>query len=182
MVKSAQSGEGGGATLPLSPSQARLRCTLQLRGQIHSHYLSSTPICTLWTQHPIFLYVTAHFLCQSRQMYTAYKQYIKMWLYVCNILLCRIDIYTGNPHLFAGFPRFSPSKYCRCVGKCTTPWRKNPRERINGYVVIKYLTTSGFWPRVRARALRALVFLGSLPRQTGRCAPPPLLLYYRLAY
>ncbi len=36
-----------------------------------------------------------------------------------------------------------------------------------------YITTSGFWPRVRARALRAPVFLGSLPRQTGRCAPPP---------
>jgi hypothetical protein len=30
--------------------------------------------------------------------------------------------------------------------------------------------TSGFWPRVRARALRAPVFLGSLTRQTGRCA------------
>ena len=34
-------------------------------------------------------------------------------------------------------------------------------------------TTSGFWPRVRARALRAPVFLGPLVRQTGRCAPPP---------
>ncbi len=33
------------------------------------------------------------------------------------------------------------------------------------------LLTSGFWPRVRARALRAPVFLGSLPRPTGRCAP-----------
>ena len=33
-------------------------------------------------------------------------------------------------------------------------------------------TTSGFWPRVHARALRAPVFLGALPRQTGRCAPP----------
>jgi hypothetical protein len=33
--------------------------------------------------------------------------------------------------------------------------------------------TSGFWPRVRARALRAPVFLGSLTRQTGRCAPTP---------
>jgi hypothetical protein len=31
--------------------------------------------------------------------------------------------------------------------------------------------TSGFWPRVRARALRSPVFLGSLPRQTGRYAP-----------
>ncbi len=30
----------------------------------------------------------------------------------------------------------------------------------------------GFWPRVRARAQRAPVFLGSLPRQSGRCAPP----------
>ncbi len=37
--------------------------------------------------------------------------------------------------------------------------------------------TSGFWPRVRARALRAPVFLGSLTRQTGRYAPPrPLQL------
>jgi hypothetical protein len=32
--------------------------------------------------------------------------------------------------------------------------------------------TSGFWPRVRACALRAPVFLDSLARQTGRCAPP----------
>ncbi len=36
-----------------------------------------------------------------------------------------------------------------------------------------YITTSGFWPRVRARALRAPVFLRSLPRKKGRCAPPP---------
>ena len=34
------------------------------------------------------------------------------------------------------------------------------------------LKTSGFWPRVRARALRAPVFLSSLPPQTGRCVPP----------
>ncbi len=33
--------------------------------------------------------------------------------------------------------------------------------------------TSGFWPRVRARALRAPVFLGALPRPTGHCEPPP---------
>jgi hypothetical protein len=36
-----------------------------------------------------------------------------------------------------------------------------------------YQITSGFWPRVRARALRAPVFLTSLTRQTGRCAPRP---------
>ncbi len=29
-----------------------------------------------------------------------------------------------------------------------------------------------FCPRVRARALRTPVFFSSLPRQTGRCAPP----------
>jgi hypothetical protein len=39
---------------------------------------------------------------------------------------------------------------------------------------VNYSITSGFWPRVRARALRAPVFLGALPRQTGRCAPPTL--------
>ena len=36
----------------------------------------------------------------------------------------------------------------------------------------KIYHTSGFWPRVRARALRAPVFLDLLPRLTGRCAPP----------
>ncbi len=35
-----------------------------------------------------------------------------------------------------------------------------------------YGKTSGFWPRVRARALRAPVFLGALPCKTGCCAPP----------
>ncbi len=40
------------------------------------------------------------------------------------------------------------------------------------FPVAFYIGTSGFWPRVRARALRAPVFLGSLPRPTGRCAPP----------
>jgi hypothetical protein len=32
--------------------------------------------------------------------------------------------------------------------------------------------TSGFWPRVRARALHAPVFFSSLTHKTGRCAPP----------
>ncbi len=35
-----------------------------------------------------------------------------------------------------------------------------------------FYTTSGFWPRVRARALRVTVFLGSVTWRTGRCAPP----------
>jgi hypothetical protein len=34
--------------------------------------------------------------------------------------------------------------------------------------------TSGFWPRVRARALRAPVFLGLLPCQTGPPEPTEL--------
>jgi hypothetical protein len=32
--------------------------------------------------------------------------------------------------------------------------------------------TSRFWPRVRARALRAPVFVSSFSPKTGRCAPP----------
>ncbi len=36
---------------------------------------------------------------------------------------------------------------------------------------ILFFKTSGFCPRVRARALRAPVFFNSLPSQTGRCAP-----------
>ncbi len=47
---------------------------------------------------------------------------------------------------------------------------------VQGFIVqghIATFRTSGFWPRVRARALRAPVFLSSLPPQTGRCAPPP---------
>jgi hypothetical protein len=34
------------------------------------------------------------------------------------------------------------------------------------------LCTSGFWPRVRARALRAPVFLGSLTAKRGAARPP----------
>ncbi len=46
------------------------------------------------------------------------------------------------------------------------------QKKKKNFEKILYLKTSGFWPRVRARALRAPVFLGALPRQTGRCAPP----------
>jgi hypothetical protein len=51
MAKSAQPVAGGGYPLPRSlylPSQAKLWCTVQLRGQIHSLYFSSTPIHTQW--------------------------------------------------------------------------------------------------------------------------------------
>ncbi len=40
-------------------------------------------------------------------------------------------------------------------------------------VVQDLLYTSGFGPRVRARALRAPVFLGSLTHQRGVARPPP---------
>jgi hypothetical protein len=46
------------------------------------------------------------------------------------------------------------------------------KRNISSGVLYLYLNTSGFWPRVRARALRAPVFLDSLPRPTGRSAPP----------
>ncbi len=45
------------------------------------------------------------------------------------------------------------------------------QERLGDFLN-SIFRTSGFWPRVRARALRAPVFLGSVPRQKGRCAPP----------
>jgi hypothetical protein len=35
------------------------------------------------------------------------------------------------------------------------------------YHICCYVHTSGFWPRLRVRALRAPIFLGSLPRQRG---------------
>ena len=47
---------------------------------------------------------------------------------------------------------------------------------VNSHVIFQ---TSGFWPRVRARALRAPVFLRSLQPQTGRCAPPPRISQLR---
>ncbi len=48
--------------------------------------------------------------------------------------------------------------------------------------VTNYIVTSGFWPRVRAHALRAPVFLGSLPHQTGRCASPPAHRSFAASY
>ncbi len=39
--------------------------------------------------------------------------------------------------------------------------------------LILFYSTSGFWPRVRARALRAPVF-GGIATPNGRCAPPPI--------
>ncbi len=56
MEKLAQPNEGAGCTPsrppPLTtvylPSRAKLWCTLQLRGQIHSSYFYSTPMSTLW--------------------------------------------------------------------------------------------------------------------------------------
>ncbi len=34
------------------PSRKKLKCTLQVLGQIHSPYFSSTPRCTLWSTKP----------------------------------------------------------------------------------------------------------------------------------
>jgi hypothetical protein len=33
----------------------KLQCTLQLRGQIHSPYFISTPVCTLWRRQQVNL-------------------------------------------------------------------------------------------------------------------------------
>jgi hypothetical protein len=49
-----------------------------------------------------------------------------------------------------------------------------PLQTLHPFDPRSLYVTSVFWPRVRARALRAPVFLGSLTRQKGRCAPPPV--------
>ncbi len=51
-----------------------------------------------------------------------------------------------------------------------------------GRTSVCYINTSGFLPRVRARARRAPIFQGSLPRQTGRCAPPPAHRSFAASY
>jgi hypothetical protein len=50
------------------------------------------------------------------------------------------------------------------------------------FKLVSIFETSGFWPRMRARALRAPVFLSSLPPQTGRCAPPPAHRSFAASY
>jgi hypothetical protein len=60
----------------------------------------------------------------------------------------------------------------RTVGIFVTVFVREQNFRFVFIALNNYSFTSGFWPRVRARALRAPVFLGALPRQTGRCAPP----------
>ncbi len=55
---------------------------------------------------------------------------------------------------------------------CTQISCENRKMRKNEYtdwvLFVDYRETSGVWPRVRARALRAPVLLGT--RRTGRCA------------
>jgi hypothetical protein len=71
-----------------------------------------------------------------------------------------------------------PPRLHRLAGRYDNPLPESDicpqSETTNCYCspVEKYNTTSGFWPRVRARALRAPVFLGSLPRPSQlRCSP-----------
>jgi hypothetical protein len=56
-------------------------------------------------------------------------------------------------------------EYDRMTGR-----QEYDRQRTLG----KYMINSGFWPRLRARALHAPVFLSSLTCKAGRCAPPHL--------
>jgi hypothetical protein len=47
-------------------------------------------------------------------------------------------------------------------------------QGLYGQPPSSYLYTSGFWPRVPARALRAPVFLGSCHAKRGATRPPPI--------
>ncbi len=49
--------------------------------------------------------------------------------------------------------------------------KKYPRRFIACFCKHSIWNTSGFWPRVRARALRAPVFLSSVTRQMGAARP-----------
>ncbi len=59
--------------------------------------------------------------------------------------------------------------YQTCMtGRRRLAGRSFPPE---SWTTCKIYLTSGFWPRVCARALRPPVFLGSLPSPRRRCAP-----------
>jgi hypothetical protein len=95
MVNSAQPGEGGRGVhaFPLSiylPSRAKLWCTLQLRGQIHCYYFSSTVFC----------------LCVGERTTVLYWIQRKTWFYAgidYNLTLCPLQsrlqhVYHGQPY------------------------------------------------------------------------------------
>jgi hypothetical protein len=95
----------GGACPPpftLLPSQAKLWCTLQLRGQIYSPYFSSIPICTLW--------------CRS-QMHILYPVYIQP--YVRSLRGPPFSPHVRELHLSHGWSRGSNHSlsYCRLLNK-----------------------------------------------------------------
>ncbi len=68
---------------------------------------------------------------------------------------------------------YTDFKSVEIIGKKCTHLHVSRIEEEGRPFCTLILFTSGFWPRVRARALRAPVFLGSLTRKKGHCAPPP---------
>jgi hypothetical protein len=103
MVNSLQADGGRGvARLPLSfylPSRTKLWCTLQLRGEIHSLYFSSTPICTLWVwQHrenwrqPNNL-MMASLTFLNVQLYNTFVQPFNFRKLYINRIKCKLRIY-----------------------------------------------------------------------------------------
>jgi hypothetical protein len=82
-------------------------------------------------------------------------------------------MYHGQPYARVDLNPFFPSTKCYSgidsslfISRIFLLGFLNPEKSM------VFFKTSGFWPRVRARAVRAPVFLGSLKCQTGRCAPP----------
>ncbi len=83
------------------PSRTMLWCMLQLRGQIHSPYLYSTPICTLWLE-----------LCRH-----CWSDVVGCVSFVCCLYKCYV---TAEHAFFACFPlfwtyRIASIYYVRCT-------------------------------------------------------------------
>ncbi len=88
---------------PLSlylPSRKMLRCTLQLRGQMHPPYFYTTPICTLCIpSFRLYLYmysVLQIFPIFITSMYSMSLQHY-MQLYVCAFSVCQFQVLSSVP-------------------------------------------------------------------------------------
>ncbi len=67
---------------PLSlylPSRTKLQCTVQLRGQMHSPYFISIPICNLWCWSARYLSVVRRWYLFRDKMLVKDGRYLETW-------------------------------------------------------------------------------------------------------
>ena len=92
-----------------------------------------------------------------------FKPYSKNYLFLHRP---RVNFHEEKNRLYA--PR---SEWKKPTNKWTCRRKLPPMNTF--FKTKNYIYTSGFWPRVRARALRAPVFWNTLPCQTGAARPTP---------